>query len=270
MIERRPPQAMAQCLRALFQLPGRRLPAHRQRHALCRRQCGERRLSPGPVRRGQRHRRHDRGRRPPDRRSRRHGRQAGRRLLCTPCGGCRQRLREFCGADTPIHVCGPEGVRRTLTLDELLPFSFGPENLSFVRSHASHGPQLAQCHPSEDCTPSRRRARPPASRPASASCSVPASAGSRTGSRSPSRSPTPTCPASREPGVHGHAGQLVLGTLGGVRGRLPAGPRPSLRGHGARRRSSIPVRTLKLTRLRDAVPDQRRRLAAARDGRRAA
>src|SRR3954449_10847330 len=28
--------------------------------------------------------------------------------LCTPCGGCRQRLREFAGPEAPIHVAGPE------------------------------------------------------------------------------------------------------------------------------------------------------------------
>lgn len=50
-------------------------------------------------------------------------------LLCTPCGGCRQRIREFAGPETKIHVCGPEGLRRTFTRDELLPASFGPENL---------------------------------------------------------------------------------------------------------------------------------------------
>ncbi|HIP77322.1 MAG TPA: cytidine deaminase [Kiloniellaceae bacterium] len=49
--------------------------------------------------------------------------------LCTPCGGCRQRLREFAGDDLVIHVCGPEGLRRTVTLGELLPLSFGPDNL---------------------------------------------------------------------------------------------------------------------------------------------
>jgi cytidine deaminase len=49
--------------------------------------------------------------------------------LCTPCGGCRQRLREFASADTPIHVAGPEGVKASFTLAELLPESFGPENL---------------------------------------------------------------------------------------------------------------------------------------------
>ena len=49
--------------------------------------------------------------------------------LCTPCGGCRQRLREFAGDDLVIHICGPEGLRRTVTLGELLPLSFGPDNL---------------------------------------------------------------------------------------------------------------------------------------------
>jgi cytidine deaminase len=50
--------------------------------------------------------------------------------LVTPCGGCRQRIREFAASDTPIHIAGPEGIRRSFTLEELLPFSFGPDNLS--------------------------------------------------------------------------------------------------------------------------------------------
>lgn len=50
--------------------------------------------------------------------------------LCTPCGGCRQRIREFGSPGTPIHIAGPEGIRRSFTLDELLPFSFGPDNLT--------------------------------------------------------------------------------------------------------------------------------------------
>ncbi|HLX98359.1 MAG TPA: cytidine deaminase [Roseiarcus sp.] len=50
--------------------------------------------------------------------------------LCTPCGGCRQRIREFAGPSAAIHVAGPEGVRRTFTLSELLPESFGPEHLA--------------------------------------------------------------------------------------------------------------------------------------------
>ena len=47
----------------------------------------------------------------------------------TPCGGCRQRLREFMALDAPLHLAGPEGIRRTTTLGELLPLSFGPEHL---------------------------------------------------------------------------------------------------------------------------------------------
>lgn len=50
--------------------------------------------------------------------------------LCTPCGGCRQKIREFAAPDTPILVCGPGGVARAFTLAELLPEAFGPDNLS--------------------------------------------------------------------------------------------------------------------------------------------
>jgi len=49
--------------------------------------------------------------------------------LCTPCGGCRQRLNEFALPTTPVHVCGPEGLRKTFTLGALLPGAFGPNNL---------------------------------------------------------------------------------------------------------------------------------------------
>ena len=49
--------------------------------------------------------------------------------LTTCCGGCRQKLREFAAPDVPVHAAGPEGVRRTFTLGELLPESFGPEHL---------------------------------------------------------------------------------------------------------------------------------------------
>ena len=50
-------------------------------------------------------------------------------LLCSPCGGCRQRLREFASLDTLIHMCNMDGHLKTSTLAELLPDSFGPENL---------------------------------------------------------------------------------------------------------------------------------------------
>jgi cytidine deaminase len=51
-------------------------------------------------------------------------------MLATPCGGCRQKIREFATSATVIHVAGPAGVRATYTMDELLPDSFGPENLT--------------------------------------------------------------------------------------------------------------------------------------------
>ena len=55
---------------------------------------------------------------------------AGRgELLCTPCGGCRQKIREFGTADTQILICDEAGPRQTFTLDALLPYSFGPDNL---------------------------------------------------------------------------------------------------------------------------------------------
>ena len=50
-------------------------------------------------------------------------------LLCSPCGGCRQRLREFSSLNVNIHMCNTNGHIKTSTLEELLPDSFGPENL---------------------------------------------------------------------------------------------------------------------------------------------
>ena len=50
--------------------------------------------------------------------------------LCTPCGGCRQKIREFAAGDVVIHCCTQDGVLlKSFTLDDLLPASFGPENL---------------------------------------------------------------------------------------------------------------------------------------------
>ena len=43
----------------------------------------------------------------------------------SPCGGCRQRLVEFADPATPVHLAGPEGVRATVSLGELLPRAFG-------------------------------------------------------------------------------------------------------------------------------------------------
>ena len=51
-------------------------------------------------------------------------------MLSTPCGGCRQKIREFANADTVIHAAGPDGIRTSYTMADLLPDSFGPENLA--------------------------------------------------------------------------------------------------------------------------------------------
>lgn len=49
--------------------------------------------------------------------------------LVSPCGGCRQKIREFGTAGTRVHICGPEGIRKSVTLNDLLPLSFGPDHL---------------------------------------------------------------------------------------------------------------------------------------------
>jgi homotetrameric cytidine deaminase len=54
---------------------------------------------------------------------------AGANEFCVPCGGCRQRLREFMPLDGTIHLCGASGAHERATLEELLPRSFGPEYL---------------------------------------------------------------------------------------------------------------------------------------------
>ncbi len=49
--------------------------------------------------------------------------------LCPPCGACRQVMREFCAPDFPVFLKnGNETVKRTLS--DLLPDSFGPDNLA--------------------------------------------------------------------------------------------------------------------------------------------
>ncbi|MDP9838534.1 cytidine deaminase [Neorhizobium huautlense] len=44
--------------------------------------------------------------------------------LCPPCGGCRQKIAEFAGPDTRVYLCDEQGVQKTMTMEELLPFSF--------------------------------------------------------------------------------------------------------------------------------------------------
>lgn len=48
----------------------------------------------------------------------------------TPCGGCRQRIREFADLDVEIVSHGIDGEPLVATLGALLPHSFGPEHLA--------------------------------------------------------------------------------------------------------------------------------------------
>ena len=49
--------------------------------------------------------------------------------FCSPCGMCRQFLREFLALETPIFMFNKEGKYIVRTMGELLPLSFGPDVL---------------------------------------------------------------------------------------------------------------------------------------------
>lgn len=54
---------------------------------------------------------------------------------CTPCGGCRQSLREFAVPDAHIYICDNDGkIIMDCDFASLLPHSFGPENVKEVNS----------------------------------------------------------------------------------------------------------------------------------------
>jgi cytidine deaminase len=47
----------------------------------------------------------------------------------TPCGGCRQKLREFADSDMPIVSATAQALGPVHSLEQLLPHSFGPSHL---------------------------------------------------------------------------------------------------------------------------------------------
>ena len=47
----------------------------------------------------------------------------------TPCGGCRQKLREFGQGDMPIVSASAQALGPVYSLEQLLPHSFGPSHL---------------------------------------------------------------------------------------------------------------------------------------------
>ena len=51
--------------------------------------------------------------------------------FCSPCGVCRQIMREFCDPDTfQILLSQEDYLTRSYSLEELLPLGFGPENIT--------------------------------------------------------------------------------------------------------------------------------------------
>jgi cytidine deaminase len=49
---------------------------------------------------------------------------AERMRKVTPCGGCRQRLAEFCEPTVKVYLCDETGVAETTTVGDLLPYGF--------------------------------------------------------------------------------------------------------------------------------------------------
>ena len=58
------------------------------------------------------------------------GKRDGELQYCAPCGVCRQVMREFCEPSFKIYLTKSAGDYKEFTLGELLPESFGPDNLS--------------------------------------------------------------------------------------------------------------------------------------------
>jgi cytidine deaminase len=47
-----------------------------------------------------------------------------------PCGGCRQKIREFAGPDVKVTMMSRTGKELTMTVGELLPGAFTPDHMA--------------------------------------------------------------------------------------------------------------------------------------------
>ena len=54
---------------------------------------------------------------------------AEKMAYCPPCGGCRQKIAEFADPSTLIHLYDDAGAVKTMTMNELLPFSFQTDTI---------------------------------------------------------------------------------------------------------------------------------------------
>lgn len=50
--------------------------------------------------------------------------------FCPPCGGCRQKIREFADENTLVHLVSKQGKIKTLSISELLPLAFIQSSLN--------------------------------------------------------------------------------------------------------------------------------------------
>ena len=151
-------------------------------------------------------------------------------LLCTPCGGCRQRLAEFGRPDTPVHLADAAGLRQTTTLGALLPMAFGPINLGGGTAAPADAAAVIRAAAGE----------PPL---------VALVLGSGLGGIAERIADATVLdyrdlPGFPRPGVQGHAGRLHLGRLGGVPVACLQGRAHLYEGHGPAPLNTI-VRTLK-------------------------
>jgi xanthosine phosphorylase len=121
--------------------------------------------------------------------------------LCTPCGGCRQRLAEFAGPDLLIHLCDPQGLRRTVTLGELLPLSFSLDRYTNASGNGASS-ALAVI-----------RARAPDFTPRVGLILGSGLSGIADAIEAVAALDYADLPGFPQPGVEGHAGRLVLGRL---------------------------------------------------------
>ncbi len=151
---------------------------------------------------------------------------AGERL-CAPCGGCRQRLAEFAGPETPVYLCDPEGLRHTVSLGELLPFSFAlgeaPARCPGAKAKDDQeGAELQRARASggwrDDISPAvdAIRARVPACAPRVGLVLGSGLNGIAAAIENATAINYAALPGFPRPSVEGHAGRLVLGRLGGV------------------------------------------------------
>ena len=151
-------------------------------------------------------------------------------LLCTPCGGCRQRLAEFGRPDTPVYLADATGLRETTTLGALLPMAFGPINLGGAATAPADAADVIR----------GAAAEPPL---------VALVLGSGLGGIAERIADAAVLdyrdlPGFPRPGVQGHAGRLHLGRLGGVPVACLQGRAHLYEGNGTAALNVI-VRTLK-------------------------